>query len=79
MIRFSISWDKFHFDIPIRPADKRDGHSNGLVVVLRSDFSHQVDGEHIELLRFRKVPLVFHGEEVPVGDHRLAGDLVAAC
>lgn len=118
VIRFSISWDKFHFDIPIRPADKGDGHTNGLMVVLQSELLHHLDGEHVhlqlgkpppdahprteaerngsegmrsvltrtsaqpalrlELLGFGKVLLVVHGEEVPVGDHCPAGDLVAA-
>ena len=116
MIKFSISWDKFHFDIPIGPADKGDGHSNGLMVVLQPELLHHLDGEHVhlqlrkpppdahprpeaerngsegmrsvltrtfaqpalrlELLGFGEVLLVVHGEEVPVGDHCLAGDLI---
>ena len=47
MIKFSISWDKFHFDIPIGPADKGDGHSNRLMVVLQSELLHHLDGEHV--------------------------------
>ena len=38
MIKFSISWDKFHFDIPIGPADKGDGHSNSLNFLMASMF-----------------------------------------
>ena len=119
LIRLSISGNKSHFDILIRPADKGDGHSNRLMVVLQSELLHHLDGEHVhlqlrkpppdahprpkaerngsegmrrvltrtsaqpalrlELLWFGEVLLVVHGEEVPVGDHRLAGDLVAAC
>ena len=117
LIRLSISGNKSHFDILIRPADKGDGHTNRLMVVLQPELLHHLDGEHVHLqlrkpppdahprpeaerngskgmrnvltrtsaqpslrllrlLQFRKVPLVFHGDEVPVGDHCLAGDLI---
>ena len=113
-----MSGDKFHFDIPVRPADKGDGHTNRLMVVLQSELLHHLDGQHVhlqlrkpppnahpraeaerngsegmrsvltrtsaqpalrlELLWFGEVLLVVHGQQVPVGDHCPAGDLVAA-
>ena len=63
MIKFSISWDKFHFDIPIGPADKGDGHSNGLMVVLQSELLHHLDGEHVVHLQGEHV-VHLQGEHV---------------
>ena len=55
MIGLSISGNKFHFDIPIRPADKRDGHTNGLMVVLQPELLHHLDRQHVHL-KLREPP-----------------------
>ena len=45
----SISGNKSHFDIPIRPTDKGDGHSDGLMVVLQSELLDHLDRQHVHL------------------------------
>ena len=49
LFKFSISRDEFHFDVSVGPADKWDGHANGLMMVLQSELLHHLDGQYVHL------------------------------